>query len=428
MNETKSTMKARSIVLPTYRDDATPSAITPPKKAGQPWWRRRKVISIIALALVVIIAAGVVFQIIKAGGNHIHYQYAVTRQGNLSLTVDATGTVEATTYNVNFASVGIVQEIDVSLGQKVTKGQVLAKLNTAVLSDTLAVAKSQLQQQEDSGAAQSAITTAQDQVNVAQDNLNAAKLTSPAAGLVTAINGTVGGTSTVAQNSNGVSSNATGFMQIVNEASLTAVLNVNEADMTHIAKGNTVSFTVDAYQNRTFSGTVSTISHLAQTINSVVTYPVTVNVNQKDLTNSTVLPGMTASATIATVTRSNVVLLPVSAVSFAQQAVAQNLISSSQVQQARASANSLLSSLNTSGSGSVAQDDPDPTYVLQTENGHYVLVPVVLGLTDGNNYEVLTGLAAGSAVVIGQISSGQSSGQPVLSNLSLSSSLATSKG
>lgn len=390
--EPTSTVKTQSIVLPKYHDEAELHDVVEPTPRKRSWWRKRKNIVVISVVLIVIILGGVIFKVVKSRSGTISYLYTPVVQGNLSLSVDTTGVIQASTYNLDFSGTGIVHEIDVSVGQTVTKGQTLAKLDSAALQDTL-------KQLKDNGASQDAI-------NVAQDNVNAATLTAPSAGVVTTINGSIGGRSTAAQASSGTTSNATGFIQIVDESTLQVLLNIDEAKMSHVAKGEAVSFSVDAYPNHTFTGTIDTISHLAQTIANVVTYPVTVDVDQKTLTGAAIFPGMTASATVTVATRSNALLLPINAVSFAQQAVSQNLITSTQTQKALADAKTLLNNYESSASGGGLQDDPNPTYVLEVQNGKYVLIPVVLGLTDGTSYQVLAGLTGSSVVVAGQTTTG----------------------
>ena len=62
-------------------------------------------------------------------------------QGNFSLTVSATGPLQSAVYNLVFSGSGIIEQIDVSVGQTVVKGQVLAKLNKTSLQDALNAAQ-----------------------------------------------------------------------------------------------------------------------------------------------------------------------------------------------------------------------------------------------------------------------------------------------
>jgi HlyD family secretion protein len=88
---------------------------------------------------------------------------------------------------------------------------------------------------------------------------------------------------------------------------------VNEADIGNIAAGNPVSFTVDAYPDRTFTGTVEQVRLAATTIQNVVTYTVIITSVNAD---RRLFPGMTANATIETGIRKDVIKVPNEALRF----------------------------------------------------------------------------------------------------------------
>ena len=320
---------------------------------------------VVLLILVVIVFAFLAFGRGRApspsGGAGVGYRSQAVVQGNLSLTVNATGPVQGTLYNADFVVTGKISQINVSVGQHVKAGQVLAQLDTTTLP---------------SGTSSSNAT-----------------LTAPHAGTVAAINGAVGASSNVG--------NATlHFIQIVDTSSLQILAAVNEADIAKVAANNAVQFTVNAYGTQQFYGSVSAIAPQGQTTSNVVTYPVTINIDSSRLNGANIMPGMTANVTITTSTRTNVLLIPVDAVNFAQNAVSQGLISPAQAGNALAQAHQQQVNLQGAGSGSsVAQDNPSATYVLTTSGGQLTAIPVVLGLNDGNVYEVLSGLTEGETIV-----------------------------
>ena len=49
----------------------------------------------------------------------------------------------------------------------------------------------------------------------------------------------------------------------------------------------------------------------------------------------------------------------------------------------------------------IEQDNPTPAFVLERPDEHFVVKPVVLGLTDGSVYEVLADLSFNELVVVG---------------------------
>jgi multidrug efflux pump subunit AcrA (membrane-fusion protein) len=371
-------------------DIARPVTLPRPARRGN---RRRLIF--VAVLLVLVVAIGVVFYVISQISQGASYAAMSVFSGNLQLTAIAAGSVQAETYQANFATTnGIVAAIDVSVGQQVQAGQKLAELNTTTLEDQLKVAQAQLQEAQSAG---SGVQVAQAQVAQAQDNLNAATLTAPHAGTITAINGLVGGTSA------GSASN--GFIDIADMSALDIVLNVNEADIGHVAVGNVVNFTINAYGNRTFIGKVAAVAQSGQAgsgvNNSIITYPVTVSMNSSSLQGTNLIPGMIVDATITTITRQHVLLILDSAVSFAQTSATQGLVQTSAVQSAKDQANTLLSNMLSNQGTSLWQDNPSASYVLVQQNGQLVVQPVVLGLTDGNFYEVLSGLKANDTVVFG---------------------------
>ncbi|MDD3146023.1 MAG: efflux RND transporter periplasmic adaptor subunit [Candidatus Riflebacteria bacterium] len=88
---------------------------------------------------------------------------------------------------------------------------------------------------------------------------------------------------------------------------------VDETDIGVVAAGQKVSFTVDAYKDRTFSGTVDQVRLSPNETSNVVTYSVMVKVENDDLL---LKPGMTANAEILVGDRQNVLRLPVKALYF----------------------------------------------------------------------------------------------------------------
>ena len=88
---------------------------------------------------------------------------------------------------------------------------------------------------------------------------------------------------------------------------------VNEADVGHVAAGNSVTFTVDAYPGRTFRGTVTAVRLTATEIQNVVTYTVIIEAPNSD---RKLYPGMTANAQIEVAYKSQVVRVPNDALRF----------------------------------------------------------------------------------------------------------------
>jgi HlyD family secretion protein len=89
--------------------------------------------------------------------------------------------------------------------------------------------------------------------------------------------------------------------------------NVDEADVGRLKPGQGVTFSVNAYPNRTFEGAVRTVRLGAQTIQNVVTYTAVVGVENDDLA---LLPGMTANLQVVTDERDDALRVPNAALRF----------------------------------------------------------------------------------------------------------------
>jgi HlyD family secretion protein len=89
--------------------------------------------------------------------------------------------------------------------------------------------------------------------------------------------------------------------------------NIDEADVGRLKEGQKVSFTVNAYPNRTFDGSVRMVRLAAQTVQNVVTYTAVIGVRNQD---QALLPGMTANLQIITDEREDVLRIPNAALRF----------------------------------------------------------------------------------------------------------------
>jgi len=89
--------------------------------------------------------------------------------------------------------------------------------------------------------------------------------------------------------------------------------NVDEADIGQIEAGQEAEFSVDAYPERTFSGTVVQVRNAPIVVQNVVTYDVVISVDNSDLR---LKPGMTANVSIIISTKNGVLGIPNSALRF----------------------------------------------------------------------------------------------------------------
>ncbi|MER7273700.1 efflux RND transporter periplasmic adaptor subunit [Dactylosporangium sp. NPDC000244] len=310
---------------------------------------------------------------------------AVT-EGTVSQTVSATGSVaSASTANANFATSGTVTEVDVKVGDVVTKGQTLAKVDPTSAQAALDTAKANLtaakaaltRDQNNSAddatiaSAQAQVATAQANVTSAQANVNGTVLTAPIAGTVTAVSGAVGsssggssassggggGNGTTGSTTSSSSSSGSGFVQIADLSKLQINASFAESDATKLKAGQAANITWSALSGTRATGKVATISPTATTSNNVNSYAVTISL---DSLPEGVRLGQSTTAVVTVAEAQNVLRIPSTA-------------------------------LRTAGGQRTVQ---------VTVNGQTEERQVEVGITGGGFVEVKSGLQAGEQVVI----------------------------
>ena len=131
-----------------------------------------------------------------------------------------------------------------------------------------------------------------------------------------------------------------------------------------------MSFTVDAYPNDTFEGVVKQVRQEATTTNNVVTYEVVISAPNSELK---LKPGLTANVTIYTAERQNVMSVPTKALRFTPT---QDLIN-----------------------GAKIIDCKGKNKVWTREGNTFKAHAVQIGMSDGMNTEILSGIKRGMEVV-----------------------------
>jgi HlyD family secretion protein len=264
-------------------------------------------------------------------------------------------------------------------------------------------------------AARAAVQAAEATVQQDQVNLDHTVITSPVDGTVVARDVSVG--QTVA-----ASLQTPTLFSIAQDLSKMEVdINVGEPDIGGVKPGDSVDFTVLAYPNTTFHGTVSQVRINPTTLNNVVTYDVVVLVNNK---GGKLLPGMTADATINVNSAPNALVVPLAAVhGGAAQPSAGGAQSSTVAARGTSESNaSPWGQTSTSGGGAVYAGQNGVVTVERGKKVQRVPVNVVLTTTTQAAVVPIDGakLSPGDAVVTGfssgtrPASSGQrsQSGQP----------------
>jgi membrane fusion protein, macrolide-specific efflux system len=247
-------------------------------------------------------------------------------QGPVTATATADGTLEpATTATAAFDTSGTVTAVYVKVGQKVTAGQLLAKVDPADAQRSLDLAEANLDAAtgaldraaaggSDTSAAQNAVDAARLAVDDARAAVDGTRLAAPMAGTVIAVNGTIGssaaGSSSSASSSSssggaggsGTSSRDSGFVEIANLGDLQVTAGFGEADATRIEAGQDATITWSALTGAEATGKVLAVDPSATTSDNVVTYGVTTSIGTLP---EGARPGQTVSVTVTTGTASN---------------------------------------------------------------------------------------------------------------------------
>jgi HlyD family secretion protein len=182
-------------------------------------------------------------------------------------------------------------EADYARKSDLVKRQLIARSD----ADLALAARDQARAQVASAAA--GIAQQEAALSSAQTDLRNSVIRSPVDGVV--LNRTVNPGQTVA-----ASLQTPVLFQIAEDLKkMQIILAVDEADIGQIHKDQAVRFTVDAFPDRNFKGTIKEVRLSASNTNNVITYPVVVEVDNGDLS---LFPGMTANAEIEVDRRSDV--------------------------------------------------------------------------------------------------------------------------
>jgi HlyD family secretion protein len=332
--------------------------------------RRGRIIRRVAIGIAVVLVLLLVVRCVSGAHERTRYSTAPVKQGDLSVSVTATGNLTPTKQvNVGSEESGIVVDVFVQNNDHVTKGQPLAQLDPSRLKDALVQSQAQLlsaqatvaqnqatvdqsgatlrryqevarlsggkvpsateldtargdyeRAQANLKAAQAAVAQARAAVSTNQTSLSKATIYSPVDGVV--LSRQVEPGQTVAAQFNV----ATLFTIAEDLSSMKLDVKVDEADVGEVQVGDRATFTVDAYPGRSFAGQVTRIdlgANATPSVNSagtsatsstnVVAYTASLSVENPDLV---LRPGMTATASILASVERGRMLVPNAALRF----------------------------------------------------------------------------------------------------------------
>lgn len=328
----------------------------------------------------------------------VNYNTAKVEKQDLSTSITATGTIEPVTkVEVGTQVSGIIDKIYVDYNSVVHRGDVIAELDKTNLLSELESARSNLANSQanlnyqqsnfnryqtlynkglvsanDYENARLSYVQAKQQVSIQQQNVQKAHTNLGYATITSPIDGVV--LSREVEEGQTVASAMTTPTLFIIAQDLTAmrvIADIDEADIGGVLDGQNVTFTVDAYPDDTFNGTVTQVRQQATTESNVVTYQVVISAPNDDLK---LKPGLTANVTIYKSEIHDVLAVPTKALRFTP--------------------NELLL-----GKGEEIKDCDAPNKVWFRNGRIFQARPVKIGRTNGMFTEILSGVKEGDEVL-----------------------------
>jgi len=402
------------------------------RKKRLKWWL------IIVLLVIASVSGTVVWKGTK-NSNSMQYLTQKVQRGNLIVTVTATGALEPTNQvDVGSELSGIIKTVEVDYNDRVKVGQILARLDTDKLKAKVLQSKASLESarakvleaqatvketgdqlvrlkevwelsnkmvpsQQDLDAAQALLhrakaaeATAKAQVSQAQATLEADETDLAKTVIHSPINGIVLTRNVEPGQTVAASFQAPVLFTLAEDLTKMELhVDVDEADVGQITKGQKAVFSVDAHPGRTFPARITQVRYGAQTVNGVVTYKTVLNVDNSDLS---LRPGMTATADITINKVENAIMVPNAALRF---------VPSIKEKEAPSSGGSLINKLLPRRHRPPSRQRKDSTannrlqHIWTLRDGKLIAVAISIGASDGRMTEVTSGdVEPGMPVVI----------------------------
>lgn len=400
---------------------------------------KRKLWKILSsLCVITALCGGGAYYYLQPKEVKITYETITPKRGDIATIISATGTLNPLNeVQIGSQVSGIISQIDVDTNDVVSKGQVLAKIDDKKILQELSRYEAQLKSAKaqldsltstlkdkkwqferlqklykqskgkypsyaDVQSAQVAYEIAKAEIeskrgNIAEieANIKGVKIdfdntiiTSPIDGVVLTRSVDVG--QTVA-----ASFSAPELFKVAQDLKeMKLVVQIAESDVGKIALNQPLSFSVDAYPHRKFFAKVDKVNYGSTTTDNIVSYEVTINVDNKDLS---LRPGMSATADIIVAEKKNVLLLPVSALFFQPQ---------KQEIQTKKKTTSLFGPpmpprhKNTTKPKDKQTNVGEEKQIWVLQGGNPIQRMIKVGISDGKNVEV-EGIGEGSEVIVG---------------------------
>jgi RND family efflux transporter MFP subunit len=236
------------------------------------------------------------------------------------------------------------------------KAEVQSQKNLNKLSDDLTIKELEVESAKESveharqsvDLAKQSVALARQSLEQARKNLAKATITAPFDGVITAVNAEKGDTITTAMT----------IADMMDPSRMELIIALDEIDVPMVKVGQEVIISLDALPDSEFAGVVSAIFPMPEEVGGVVLYDIEVTLNVPE--DSGIRIGMSASADIVLDKRTDVLLIPYRAIN---------------------------------------EDEEGNTFVNVVIDEEPQERPVTLGVSDGFDTEVISGLTEGEMVI-----------------------------
>jgi HlyD family secretion protein len=349
------------------------------------------------------------------------YRFAAVERGTIETVVTATGVLQPTeTVEVGTQVSGQVSELFADFNDRVRKGQLLARIDPVILQQEVQSAQAnvmrnqaevdqteraltrsrelfaekvitatEMEQAEYSHTvAKSSLTSAQVSLERARRNLAYTEIRAPIDGIV------VERAADLGQTVSASTSAPTLFLLAQDLSQMEILASVDESDIGKITSGQEVRFTVQAYGDEEFTGTVKQVRLQSTSQDNVVSYSVVIGLDNMD---GRLLPAMTATVEFVVARAEDVLRVSNAALRFQPSDAVREAAGSSR----------------TAGAGRGAGAASRGMLWVIDASGAPGRVPVQTGLTDGQFTEVLgDGLSEGMEAIAGVTAAGDTEAAP----------------
>lgn len=393
---------------------------------------------ILIIAGIVIALALIWFLFFYKPAKPVVLQTQKPTHGYIAISVTATGRIEPVdTVSVGSQVSGIISKLYADFNSTVKKGQLIAELDKSLLQAQVDQAQGNVANNKAQEALQAAnfgrenllfkadaiskaeydnslatynsakasVSSSEAQLRSAQKNMSYTNIYSPIDGVVLNRNINVGQTVAASFNT------PTLFVIAKDITKMQVQANVDEADIGDVKAGQRVAFTVDAFINDQFKGTVEDIRLHPTVSANVVTYTTIIDAPNDDMK---LKPGMTANIIIYTKEVNNAMLIPAKAISFTPDSSLMKdyeivgRVKKGKGRKKNAGGNGAAAGGDAQTSTHTVKSRKDTSGVVAQTNIVWVLQgkkliekKIKTGLNDNTQVEVLSGLTDSDEVVTG---------------------------